>query len=55
MAIELFDKQFGKVFGLTDKRLDDLITFKEQVSKKAISFLQEIEEFKEMFKTFAVD
>ena len=55
MAIELFDKQFGKVNGLADKRIDELVAFKEVISKKAIAFLQQLDDFKEFFKTFAAD
>ena len=32
-----------------------MVGFKEVVSKKALSFLQEIEEFKEIFRTFVKD
>ena len=54
-AIQLFDQQFGKVDKLANERIDEMAGFKEVVSKKALSFLQEIEEFKEIFRTFVKD
>ncbi len=48
-AIQMFEKQFGKVDALVSQRIDKLVAFKEVASKKAISFLQEIEDFKETF------
>jgi hypothetical protein len=52
MAIEVFEKQFCKVDAMVSQRIDKLVAFKEVASKKAISFLQWIEEFKETFNAF---
>ena len=40
---------------MASQRVDKLVAFKEIVSKKAISILQDIEELKESIKTFATD
>jgi hypothetical protein len=55
MIIEGIDIQFGKVDRVAGQRIEKLESFKEVVSKKVITFLEEMEKFKELFTTFAED
>ena len=55
MIIEAVELQFGKLDGLTSQRIDQLVAFKEMVSKKTLNLLKDIDELKDLFKDFVFD
>ena len=54
-AIELLEKKFGRIYGPINQRINSLTEFKEVVSKRLVSLLKDLDEFKDIFTTFAAD
>ena len=54
-AIELLEKKFARIHGSINQRSNSLTEFKEVASKRLISILKDIDDFKDIFKTFEAD
>ena len=54
-AIELLEKKFGRIYGSINQRINSLTEFKEVVSKRLVSLLKDLDDFKDIFTAFAAD